>query len=310
MPELPEVQTTVSDLKKKIVGLRIIDVWTDTKKLLKRPSFELFKKQIKNTKIEKIDRRGKNILIYLDSRSKVQDPRILLVHQKMTGHLLYGLWIMKQACLPARQGSWVSKIKGPFEEKVNQYIHLLFYLSNGKMLALSDLRKFAKVVLGPAEEILDSKDLKDIGLEPLDKSFTLKRFKEALWGNKNPARRRRGKIKQVLMDQNIIAGIGNIYADEILWKAKINPLKPVDNLKDSESKKIYDAMKEILKKAVKLRGTSMSDYRDPEGKKGNYANVLSVYQREGAPCYRCGTKIKRIRLGSRSAHYCPTCQKI
>jgi formamidopyrimidine-DNA glycosylase len=290
MPELPEVQTTVDGLRNKIVGLRILDVWTDTPKLVKNSSFKVFEKQIKNAKIEKIDRRGKNILIYLDKN------RLLLVHQKMTGHLLYGSWNMDH-------GSWISKIKGPFKERVNQYIHLLFYLSNGKMLALSDLRKFAKVILGPAEEILNSKDLKNLGPEPLDKSFIFKKFKEVLRG-------KHGKIKQVLMDQNALVGIGNIYSDEILWKAKINPLRPTNKLKDSELKKIYEATEAILKEAVKLRGTSMSDYRDVEGKKGNYANVLSVYQREGEKCLRCRTKIKRIKLGGRSAHFCPKCQKL
>lgn len=289
MPELPEVQTTVSDLKKKIVGLRIVDVWTDTPKLIKRPNFSVFEKQIKSAKIEKIDRRGKNILINLDKN------RLLLIHQKMTGHLLYGLWTTKN-------GLWTSKQKGPLQERVNQYIHLLFHLSSGKMLVLSDLRKFAKVVFGPAEEILNSKDLKDLGPEPLDKSFTFKKFKEVL--------RRRGKIKQVLMDQNIIAGIGNIYSDEILWKAKINPLMPADKLKDRELKKMYEAIQGILKKAVKLRGTSTSDFRDLEGRKGRYVEKLSVYQKEGESCSRCGTKIKRIKLGGRSAHFCPKCQKL
>ena len=290
MPELPEVQTTVSDLKKKVVDLRIVDVWSDTPKLIKKPSFEVLKKQIKGAKIKKIDRRGKNILISLDKN------RLLLIHQKMTGHLLYGLWTMNHE-------QWTSKQKGPLQERVNQYIHLLFHLSNGRMLVLSDLRKFAKVVFGPAEEILNSKDLKDLGPEPLDRSFTFKRFEEILAD-------KRGKIKQVLMDQNIVAGIGNIYSDEILWKAKINPLMSADKLKNRELKKIYEAIQEILKKAVKLRGTSTSDFRDPEGRKGRYVEKLSVYQKEGESCSRCGTKIKRIKLGGRSAHFCPKCQKL
>lgn len=296
MPELPEVQTTISDLKKKIVGLKIIDVWADAKGLIKKPSFKDFKKQIKNAEIEKIERHGKNILIYLNPKPHTLNPKILLIHQKLTGHLLYGLWAINK-------GRWTPKEKGPLNEPVNRFIHLVFYLNNGKMLALSDLRKFAKVVLDPAEEILNSKDIKELGPEPLDKSFTLKRFKEAL-GNKKT------KIKQVLMDQNVIAGIGNIYSDEILWQAKIHPFKPANQLKDKELRAIYKAMREILEKAVKLRGTSISDFRDPEGKKGNYSEILSVYQREGEKCLRCGAEIKRIKIGGRSAHFCPKCQKI
>jgi len=308
MPELPEVETTVSDLKKKIVGLKIIDVWADAKRLIKKSSFEIFKKQIKNAEIKKIERRGKNILIHLNPKSYsaksdisreahyTLDLKILLIHQKLTGHLLYGIWMMDK-------GRWTPKEKGPLNESVNRFIHLVFFLNNGKMLALSDLRKFAKVVLGSAEEILNSKDIKELGPEPLEKTFTLKKFKEAV-------RDKKAKIKQVLMDQKVIAGIGNIYSDEILWQAKIHPFKPANKLKNKELKAIYEAMGEILEKAVKLRGTSISDFRDPEGRKGNYVEILSVYQREGEECPRCGRKVKRIKLGGRSAHYCPKCQKL
>ena len=111
------------------------------------------------------------------------------------------------------------------------------------------------------------------------------------------------------MDQEVISGIGNIYSDEILWKAKIHPFKSASKLKDEELKTIYDATKKILEKAVKMRGTSISDFRDPEGKKGKYAEIRSVYQKEGELCPRCGSKIKRVKMGSRSAHFCPKCQK-
>jgi len=298
MPELPEVQTTVKDLEKKIIGLRIIDVWTDAPKLIKRPSFETFKKQIKGAKIEKISRRGKNILIRLNPKSKTQKSKlILLIHQKLTGHLLYGSWIMKE-------GLWVPAQKGPLEERVNQYIHLLFFLNNGKMLALSDLRKFAKVILGPKEEIENLAELKNLGIEPLDRKFTFEKFKEII--QQTPSKR---KIKQVLMDQTIISGIGNIYSDEILWEAKIHPFKLSYKLNNQELKAIYQAIKKILTKAIKLRGTSISDFRDPEGREGKYTEIRSVYQREGEPCYRCGSKIKRVKIGGRSAYFCPQCQK-
>lgn len=289
MPELPEVQTTINDLNKEIIKRRITGVWFDAPSLIKKPKPKELEKQIKGLKIMGIKRRGKNILIYLSKNY------LLLIHQKLTGHLLVGKWrIIK--------GQARSLIKGPLEERVNVYIHLIFYLDNGCMLALSDLRKFAKVLFGPKEEIENSPDLAELGQEPLEKRFKVEKFKNLISQEKR-------KIKQVLMDQKIIAGIGNIYSDEILWQAKINPLKPVNQLRVSELTSLYLAMKQILKKAIKLRGVSISDYRDTAGKSGNYAEIRSVYQRENEPCRRCKTLIKRVKIGGRSAHFCPKCQK-
>ena len=289
MPELPEVQTIVSDLNKKIIGRKIIGVWFDAPKLIKKPKPTEFEKKIKGLKIIEIKRRGKNILIYLTG------DKLLLVHQKLTGHLLYGKWQIAN-------GKAVSLLKGLLQEKVNDYIHLIFYLDNGWQLALSDLRKFAKVLFGSKEEVEKLPDLTELGSEPLDKNFTVDKFMSLM-------NLKKGKIKQVLMNQEIIAGIGNIYSDEILWTAKINPFKSANQLKIKELKAIYSVMKIILKKAVKLRGTSISDYRDTVGKAGGYAEIKKVYQREGEPCQRCKMPIKRVKIGGRSAHYCSKCQK-
>lgn len=289
MPELPEVQTIVSDLNKKIIGRKIIGVWFDAPKLIKKPKPTEFEKKIKGLKIIEIKRRGKNILIYLTG------DKLLLVHQKLTGHLLYGKWQIAN-------GKAVSLLKGLLQEKVNDYIHLIFYLDNGWQLALSDLRKFAKVLFGSKEEVEKLPDLTELGSEPLDKNFTVDKFMSLM-------NLKKGKIKQVLMNQEIIAGIGNIYSDEILWTAKINPFKSANQLKIKELKAIYSVMKIILKKAVKLRGTSISDYRDTAGKAGGYAEIKKVYQREGEPCQRCKMPIKRVKIGGRSAHYCSKCQK-
>ncbi len=289
MPELPEVQTIVSDLNKKIIGRKIIGVWFDAPKLIKKPKPTEFEKKIKGLKIIEIKRRGKNILIYLTG------DKLLLVHQKLTGHLLYGKWQIAN-------GKAVSLLKGLLQEKVNDYIHLIFYLDNGWQLALSDLRKFAKVLFGSKEEVEKLPDLTELGSEPLDKNFTVDKFMSLM-------NLKKGKIKQVLMNQEIIAGIGNIYSDEILWTAKINPFKSANQLKIKELKAIYSAMKIILKKAVKLRGTSIGDYRDTAGKAGGYAEIKKVYQREGEPCQRCKMPIKRVKIGGRSAHYCSKCQK-
>jgi len=306
MPELPEVQTIVNDLNKKIIGRRIIGVWFDIPSLIKKPRPEDFKFKIKDLRITKIKRRGKNILIYLSNPSRIKSnksrilEKLLLIHQKLTGHLLYGKWSIKKV---SGKFQVSSLLKGPLEEKVNNYIHLIFYLDNGFQLALSDLRKFAKVLFGPKEEIEKLPDLKKLGPEPLDKSFNFPIFQSAILKEKR-------KIKQVLMDQEAIAGIGNIYSDEILWQAKIHPFRQAYQLKTYQLKNLYMAMKQVLERAIKLRGTSVSDFRDIGGKAGFYAEERKVYQREGEPCRRCGTIIKRVKMGGRSAHYCPKCQRL
>lgn len=334
MPELPEVQTIVNDLKEKIIGRKIAGLWFDAPKIIKKPKPSELEKQIKGLKIQEIKRRGKNILIYLTTDYRLQTTAknkkavvgsrlavdfLLLVHQKLTGHLLYGKWSFGKA--QDKQKVIVeSLIKGTLQEKVNNYIHLIFYFDNGWQLGLSDLRKFAKVLFGPKEEIEKLPDLAKIGPEPLDKSFKVEKFIKLIKLEKR-------KIKQVLMDQEVIAGIGNIYSDEILWQAKIHPFRPAYKLKTYELKNLFTAMRQILEKAIKLRGTSISDYRDTLGKSGGYAKMLKVYpvrnrvplsgnisngvyRREGEPCGRCKTLIKRVKIGGRSAHYCPKCQKI
>lgn len=301
MPELPEVQTIVDDLNKKVKGLAITDIWTGWQKYFKRSKggFEGFKKEVKNKRIEKVWRLGKNIIFDLSGDRK------MLIHQKMTGHLLIGRWRIKN-------NKPVALEKGPLAEKVNDYIHAIFYLSGGpsskvgagKMMGFSDLRKFGKILVTEKKDFNNLEDVKNIGPDPLKPGFKFKDFK-------NLIAKKRGPIKKVLMDQNIISGIGNIYADEILFVSKIHPLTKTESLDDKELKIIFKASKKILKKAIKLRGTSTSDYRDTAGKKGGYGDVRLVYQREGEKCPRkCGGIIKRIKIGGRSAHFCPNCQKI
>ena len=292
MPELPEVETIVRDLKKRVLRRTFVDVWTDFEKMIKKPeSFKEFKKDIKGRKIENIRRRAKNILFDLSG------SKILLIHQKMTGHLLLGKW-------KKEKGKWISQVKGPLkDDPMNRFLHLIFWLDPGIMMVLSDLRKFAKVELWRKEELENSKEFQALGPEPLEEFFGLKEFKETLKGKK-------GKIKKVLMSPTIIAGIGNIYSDEILWKARVHPLKETSFLSEVELKKIYLALKEILPLAISLGGESISDYRRPSGKKGYYDKARKVYRKEGQPCPRCKSKIKRVKIGGRSAHYCPQCQKL
>ena len=291
MPELPEVETTVRDLKRKVLGRTFLNVWCDAKKLIKRPrTFEEFKKEILGRKIISIKRKGKNILIYLDKK------RALLIHQKLTGHLLVGKW-------QKRGNSWIPQIKGPLEDPINRFIHLIFFLDNDLMLALSDLRKFAKVELWDKKELTQSKEIREIGIDPFSPEFTFQEFKKRI---KNTKR----KIKQVLMDQSLIAGIGNIYSDEILFEAKIHPEKKAHVLKEEELKRIYQSIKKVLKKAIELGGESISDYRRPDGSKGGFDPLRKVYRREGKPCVRCRTPIKRIKIAQRSSYFCPKCQKL
>jgi formamidopyrimidine-DNA glycosylase len=292
MPELPEVQTIVKGLNEKVLQGTFLNVWTDTAKIIKKIDFEDFKKQLKGKKIEKIYRRGKNIIFNLSEGFS------LLIHLKMTGHFLYGNWRFEN-------NNWVPLEKeGPLLDEYNKYIHVLFYLDNGKMLAFSDLRKFAKIEFWKTENLEKSKELQSLGPEPLSEDFTFKVFRDIL--NK----KKRGKIKQVLMDQEIIAGIGNIYSDEILWLAKVNPFKDVSLISDKEAEDIFDAIKNVLMEALESRGTSISDYRDIEGKKGKYGDLRRVYRREGEECLRCGSKIERKMIGQRSTHFCPLCQKL
>lgn len=300
MPELPEVQTVVSDLNKKVLNRRIVKVWTDWPKSIKDPldqsrdkvnraHVKFFEKAVKGLKILRVKRRAKNILIYLSN------DMLLLIHQKMTGHLLVGKWrIVKNKPMPVSPPAVVN-------DPYNRFIHLIFYLDNGSMLALSDLRKFAKVLFGSREEIERLPELVNLGPEPLDKNFKFSQFVGIIHKEKRP-------IKQVLLDPVVIAGIGNIYSDEILWRAKVYPLKPANSLDNKKLKAVYLAMKEILNKAVKLRGTSTSDFRDTAGLPGSYTDARAVYQREGESCPRCGAPIKRIKIGGRSAHFCPKCQ--
>ncbi|HHE76646.1 MAG TPA: DNA-formamidopyrimidine glycosylase [Candidatus Parcubacteria bacterium] len=292
MPELPEVETTIRELNKnrafKVLNARFIDVWTDSPKLIKKPkSFKFFKEKIKNKKIKKIWRKGKNIVFTLS------DNFYLLIHQKLSGHLLAGKWTREDS-------QWRPKNPKYLKDRVNTYIHLMFFLNNGGMIALSDLRKFAKVELLKRPEI--EKELSAIGIDPLEKGFTFSKFQEAL-------KNKKGEIKKVLMNQQTIAGIGNIYSDEILWEAKINPLRKACNLSKKELKTLYLATKTILKKAIKTKGSSVVDYRRISGEKGGFEKILKVYRKEGQKCPRCGAIIKKTKIGGRTAHYCPNCQK-
>jgi formamidopyrimidine-DNA glycosylase len=278
MPELPEVETTVRGLKKTILGLTIKNIWTDLKTTDKRKVdtvanskyFIFFKKEVINKKIKSIERRAKNILLNLSNN------KTILIHLKMTGYLFYG--------------------KDP---KI-KFAHVVFSLSNKRYLVFSDMRKFGKITLLETKTIQNSKHLKNIGPEPLEKNFTYKKFEEQL------KRKLNGKIKTVLMDQTIIGGIGNIYSDEILWRAGIHPERKINKIKEIEFKKVFKVMREILIKSINLGGDSMSDYRNLSGGKGKFQFYHQAYRRTGEKCRKknCEGIIKRKIINTRSAHFC------
>lgn len=304
MPELPEVQTVVDDLNKKIKGHIVVDFCSDWPKAIKSAnggesasSADKFQREIKNRKILNVRRIGKNIFIDLSG------GKTLYIHLKMTGHLLVK---------SARSKKQEAITKDYFSDKVNSYIHHIWYLksvnrrqstvNNQKTLEFSDVRKFAKIILDDTQKINDLKEIKSLGIDAMSPRFTFQKFSEILENKKGK------KIRDVLMEQNIIAGIGNIYMSEILYEAGILPMRTAEKIKDPEKKKLYFAIKKILQKAIKLRGTSDSDYRDTSGAPGNFQKVLKVYRRERKKCEKCGTIVRRIKLGQRSAFYCPKCQ--
>jgi formamidopyrimidine-DNA glycosylase len=302
MPELPEVETVVCGLRSRLYGRRIVDFWSDWPKYFRKSGGEKkFRKHVVGRKIVGMKRRGKNILIELSN------SHLLLIHQKLSGHLLYGNWAKNKKLIQDSKNwdgqKWLPEpFKEPLVDPMNRFIRLIFFLDNKKMLVLSDLRRFAKVLYGSKDEIMNLADLKDLGPEPLEKDFSFAKFK-ALFNKKQ------GWIKQVLMDQNFIVGIGNIYADEILYDTKIHPLSRIEKLKEKELRRLYNSTRKILEKAVKLKGTSVDDFRDPSGVKGRYGQILKVYQKEGGECPK-GHIIKRMKIGARSAHFCPKEQKL
>lgn len=290
MPELPEVETTIRELRKKVLHRTFIGLWMGEKKLIKKPEPKVFAKQIIRKTIRKIERMGKLIII------KLSEDKTLLIHQKLTGHILIGRW-------KKSKNNWEPIGKSALNDFPNKFIHILFYLDNGLMVALSDLRKFAKIELWGNEDFKKNFPHNNIGPDPLDRLFTFEKFK-------NRIRHKKGKIKQVLMDQKVISGIGNIYSDEILFRAKIHPFSRANFLSPSDLKKIYNLTRKVLKKSISLGGESFSDYRRPDGSMGGFDKFRMIYRRKGENCFICGNIVEKDKVGSRSTYFCRHCQRI
>ncbi|MES2436418.1 MAG: bifunctional DNA-formamidopyrimidine glycosylase/DNA-(apurinic or apyrimidinic site) lyase [Patescibacteria group bacterium] len=296
MPELPEVQTTVDGINDVVKGLTITDVWTDYNSLfhagkdnIKNPEyFSQFKKDVVGSKIKNASRVGKNVLIHLSNK------KTILTHMKMTGHYMYGKYVY-------RDKIWQPEAQdGPLRDPFNRHIHLVFSLSDGKHLAFSDLRKFAKVFIFDTENEKTIEDLMGIGPDPLDSSFSYEVFKSQL------LKRPTWKIKLALMSQELIAGIGNIYSDEMLWESDIHPESHVGKIPEKNFKKMFSVTTPLLQRGIDFGGDSDSDYRNIHGESGNFQNKHHAYRRTGEACDKkgCNGTIARLKMGGRSAHFC------
>jgi formamidopyrimidine-DNA glycosylase len=301
MPELPEVETTAKILNERISDLSILDIWSaydssfhkGKENIKDKKYFIKFKKELVGETIISVERRAKNVLI------NVSGGKTILTHMKMTGHFLYGKYEFKNK-------KWSPTESDLLKDPFNRFVRLVFTLSNNNHLVLSDMRKFAKVYVFETDKKNEIKDLKDLGPEPLEKKFSLKIFTERLYKRQN------NKIKTVLMDPEIISGIGNIYSDETLWLSGIHPETRVKDIHKNKLEALYRNVINILKQSIKVGGDSMSDYRNPNGEKGKYQNSHKAYRRTGEKCLLidCGGIIKKIKVGGRSAHYCDKHQKL
>jgi formamidopyrimidine-DNA glycosylase len=281
MPELPEVTTMVNGLRVNMLDKAIIDVWTDREKLIKNKSFPEFKKLLIGAIIIDIFRKGKIICFQLSNE------KTLFIHPKMSGHFLVGNWTLKKAGWQAN-GSYL-----------NKYIHLMFWLDDGLMIAFSDLRQFARIEIWDNKKINQAEIIQKLGTDALE--IKIGEFQQILQTS-------RKKIKQLLMEQSLIAGIGNIYADEILFQAKVHPFRIAKDLTDDEVKKIHQLIGLILQDAIILGGSSISDFFSIEGYSGRFQEKIQVYRRNGKKCLVCQTIIERQKMSNRSTHFCPKCQ--
>jgi len=274
MPELPEVETIKRTLDKKITGLSITGVAITMLKIIREPSPEEFSKQITGSRITRLGRRGKYLLLYLTG------DNVLVIHLRMTGRLVYS---------------------APGEPPA-KHTHVIFSLSDGYELRFIDMRQFGRLQLASQQALNQVKGLKDLGPEPLEREFTRTFLRREL-------KRKRVRIKSLLLDQTFIAGLGNIYTDEALHRAHLNPKRIANSLSPREVAKLYHAIIEVLQEGIENRGTSFRDYVDGDGRKGDYQELLRVYNREGSPCPHCGTAITRIKVNGRSSYFCPACQR-
>lgn len=292
MPELPEVQTTVNGINETLTGAVIVDVCHNWERMFRDNSYIKVRKVVRSATIQNASRRGKHILIHLNN------GHTIIVHMKMTGHLMVGKYKKTRAeFVPIDTTS-------PLADPFNKFIHVVFTLADGRSLVFCDARKFGKISIELTEHLPHSPLLSHLGPEPLDLDTTATLFKNQL------LTKPRGKIKQVLLDQSVIAGIGNIYSDELLWWSKVHPESRVQNIPQKLFPILFKNTQKVLRDGLDFGGDSTSDYRNIHGEAGVSHKHHQVYQRKGKECLRrgCPGIIERIIVGARSAHFCPVCQ--
>ncbi len=281
MPELPEVETVARGLRQAILGRRIISVTLGKTDFIDDPA--ALEEHLPGRRIEAVERYGKFMLLRLSSvngDTRVAPtgdpaPASLLVHLGMTGQI---------APSPAAQ---------PLEK----HTHVCMLLDDGRELRYKDARRFGRIAY--LTKALLAEELTGFGADPLEVSK--EEFADRICG-------RRARIKSLLLDQSVLRGVGNIYADESLWRAKVHPARLGVKLSRKEAEKLRRALQEILQKAIALRGSSISDFLDAEGEPGEYQRHHRAYGREGKNCYRCTTPIRRAIVAGRSSYFCPRCQ--
>ncbi|RAR44705.1 DNA-formamidopyrimidine glycosylase [Paenibacillus sp. MDMC362] len=275
MPELPEVETVKRTLNQLIKGKHIDHVSIHLPRIIQRPDdIEAFAFMLKDHTVEGVERRGKFLRILLDGL-------VLVSHLRMEGR--YGLYSA--------------------EEPVEKHTHVIFHFSDGTELRYKDVRQFGTMHLFATGEEFQHAPLAKLGYEPLDETFTFGTFKEVIGSKKT-------KIKAVLLNQAYVVGIGNIYVDEALFRAKIHPERNANSLKDAELKRLYHAIVDTLSEAVEAGGSSIKSYVNGQGEMGMFQHSHQIYGRKDKPCHTCGGPIHKIVVGGRGTHYCPKCQPV
>jgi formamidopyrimidine-DNA glycosylase len=277
MPELPEVETVARGLQREVVGQKILSVILGKIDFIDNPA--ALESELPGRTIVQVERYGKFLLLRLSAEdgAKVSEGEAaLLVHLGMTGLL------MPRAV----------------SEPHSKHTHVVMPLGDGRELRYVDPRRFGRIAYLAGERL--AQELQRFGADPLEAK--LEEFVQRI-------HQRKARIKALLLDQSVLRGVGNIYADESLWKAKIHPAQLGGRLNHTQVKELYLRLQEILRKAILLRGSSISDFLDAEGMPGEYQQHHRVYGREGKPCFRCKTTIRRVIVAGRSSYFCPTCQR-
>lgn len=289
MPELPEVETVRLGLAKYLLGQRILDVIFDNPKSFPNDD-KLVKSKMLGSEITAVERRAKVLMIRLST------DYTLLIHLKMTGQLIY----RPKVGQGFGGGHPNDSLIGDLPDRSTRVI---LELSEGKLF-FNDQRKFGWVKLLRSIDINNLEFFQKVGPEPLQSEFSFEEFRRRL------NRRSRTSIKAAILDQSVVAGVGNIYADESLFMARIHPATPVGQVSTIKLKRLHQAIRQCLQISLDHGGSSDRNYVDADGNKGSYLKFAQVFRREGQPCYRCGKEIKKIRVAGRGTHFCPKCQRL